>query len=606
MITSVGHPKSLTLFTKSTEKNNNNNNNNNDEMSEKLKQSSWVVTPYFMLYFTTYIINSLVWPLYVMERLCIETYTHPSQGAKFDLFHTQNTTKGSCISQYMATATSKVPPTTTSDVTNRTFHLKNNLTSTVLGIQQGLSNNIREHNIQINSETLNYMIVGSIIGAVLSLVSYFIIWKPVLRKCKALAVLLPPVCILCQCVLFSYSLTVNDTKTFKYVVLSGVILPCLHSNFQGIFLLMFELTRDRDNVDYTSRRSREITTVKIEGSYATVLLSMVMSGIMISFCFDMAYSVLFVLQFTMGLMTTLYGAMLIPFKDITCVNNDSDEEDGNRNDSDGKGNKEDGKWMKINGTEDEVENHFLDSSDEEEIYLMRKSQGKSDTTGLFGDDGSIFSEAPMIFSETSYRKELMIIVEIGIFTIALISDSMISGPYLLQEPFNLSVTEYGYCITIQGIAKIFGVFVVQTVAYFMPCKHGGLVIVGGLNIVLYYTLLGVVQDTYALYGVMVLNMFGGIIFPTIASFMKINFHKTLGLVLEISMISSLIVTVGFHGFEYYIYSVTRNLYPGSVFLLTAGLIFLGFMIASVTYFSTTIRNRRNTKEITDKLLNDYQ
>ena len=129
---------------------------------------------------------------------------------------------------------------------------------------------------------------------------------------------------------------------------------------------------------------------------------------------------------------------------------------------------------------------------------------------------------------------------------------------------------------------------------------------GGLNIVLYYTLLGVVQDTYTLYGVMVLNMFGGVIFPTIASFMKINFSKTLGLVLEIAMISSLIVTVGFHGFEYYIYSITRNLYPGSVFLLTAGLIFLGFMIASVTYFSTTIRNRRNTKEITDKLLNDYQ
>ena len=594
MVTSVGHPRSQTLFIKNMEKNNKNNN----EMSEKLKQSSWVVTPYFMLYFTTYIINSLVWPLYVMERLCIEAYA-PPQGANFDLFHSQNTTKGSCISQYMATTTRQVAGT------NKTHHhLKSNSTPTVLSFHHGFNDkNNNEYNIQINSETLNYMIVGSIIGAVLSLVSYFIIWKPVLRKCKALAVLLPPVCILCQCVLFSYSLTVSDTKTFKYVVLSGVILPCLHSNFQGIFLLMFELTRDRDDVDY-SKRSRQITTVKIEGSYATVLLSMVISGIMISFCFDMAYSVLFVLQFTMGLMTTLYGAMLIPFKDITCVNNDGDESKGGEGD---EGNK-DQNWMEMKSSngDDDTEDRFLSSSDEEEIYLMRKSQGKSDTTGLFADDGSIFSEAPMIFSETSYRKELMIIVEIGIFTIALISDSMISGPYLLQEPFNLSVTEYGYCITIQGVAKIFGVFVVQTVAYFIPCKHGGLVILGGLNIVLYYTLLGVVQDTYTLYGVMVLNMFGGVIFPTIASFMKINFSKTLGLVLEIAMISSLIVTVGFHGFEYYIYSITRNLYPGSVFLLTAGLIFLGFMIASVTYFSTTIRNRRNTKEITDKLLNDYQ
>ena len=240
---------------------------------------------------------------------------------------------------------------------------------------------------------------------------------------------------------------------------------------------------------------------------------------------------------------------------------------------------------------------------------MRKSQGlikSQGASGLFAEDGNIFSEAPMIFSETSYRKELMIIVEIGIFTIALISDSMISGPYLLQGPFNLSVAEYGYCITLQGIAKIFGVFVVQTVAYFSPCKHGGLIILGGLNIVLYYTLMGVVQDTFSLYGVMILNMFGGLVFPTIASFMKINFAKTLGIVLEIAMISSLIVTVGFHGFEYYIYSITRNLFPGAVFLLTAGLIFLGFMIASVTYFSTTIRNRRNTKEVTDKLLNDYQ
>ena len=584
IISSIGHPKSLTLFTKQLRTMENN--KDGSELTEKLKQSSWVIAPYFMLYFTTYIINSLVWPLYVMERLCIETYT--PHRAKFDLFHTQNTTEGSCISRYMA---SERRISSDSNNNNNNSSLLNNNGTSSLAL--GITEHNKQLNIQINSETLNYMIVGSIIGAVLSLVSYFIIWKPVLRRCKPLAVLLPPVCILCQCVLFSYSLTVNDTKTFKYVVLSGVILPCLHSNFQGIFLLMFELTRDRDDVIYV--RSREITTVKIEGSYATVLLSIVVSGIMISFCFDMDYSVLFVLQFTMGLLTTLYGTILIPFKEITCLKEGSEgeEEDGSTT-----------KMKKENAAEDEDE-HFLSSSDEEEIFLMRKSQGKSET-GLFSEDGSIFSEAPMIFSETSYRKELMIIVEICIFTIALISDSMISGPYLLQAPFNMSVTEYGYCITIQGMAKIFGVFVVQTVAYFIPCKHGGLIIMGGLNIVFYYTLLGVVQDTYALYGVMVLNMFGGIVFPTIASFMKINFSNTLGIVLEIAMISSLIVTVGFHSFEYYIYSITRNFYPGSVFLLTAGLIFLGFMVASVTYFSTTIRNRRNTKEITDKLLNDYQ
>eukprot|EP00111_Clytia_hemisphaerica_P006379 TCONS_00018491-protein len=545
MITSLGHPKSLTLFTKEDKE------SKMEETLGPLKQSSWVVTPYFMLYFTTYIINSLVWPLFVMERLCIQTYT--PHKVKFDLFHMQNTTRGSCINLYM-----------TNTLKNQT-HM--------------------DFVSQVNKDTLNYMIVGSIVGAIISLLSYFLIWKPVLRKCKPLAVLLPPICILCQCVLFSYSLSIEDTKTFKYVILSGVVLPCLHSNFQGMFLLMFELTKERE-ADVIQVRQREITTVKIEGSYATIFLSMVVSGMMIAFCFDMAYSVLFVLQFTMGLLTTLYGAMLIPFKEISCSKDTNDEKESNENDDD----------------EDE---HLLDSSDEEEIFLMRRSQGKTET-GLFSIESNIFSEAPMIFSETSYRKELMIIVEISIFTIALISDSMISGPYLLQAPFNLSVSQYGYCISAQGVAKIFGILVVQTVAYFKPCKHGGLIVLGGLNIILYYTLLGVVQDSLSLFGVMVINIFGGAVFPTISSFMKINFTKTLGTVLEIAIISSLIVTVGFHGFEYFIYSITRNIFPGTVFLLTAGLILLGFMIASVTYFTTTVRNRRKTKEITDKLLNDYQ
>jgi len=539
------------------------------ESMERLKQSPWIVTPYFMLYFTTYIVNSLVWPLYVMERLCSETYYSNKAHNRFALYHIQNTTQGSCIDLHMTTRYLQF--------------LDNNNNNKTVSRQKDLVT-------QINNDTLNYMIVGSIVGAVLSLVSYFILWKPILRKCKPLAVLFPPVCILCQCVLFSYSLTVSDTKTFKYVILSGVVLPCLHSNFQGILLLMFELTKERDDEQVIKVRQREITTVKIEGSYATVIVSMVLSGALIAFCFDMAYSVLFVLQFTMGLLTTLYGAMLIPFKQISCLSQDQSEGTDQQNDKIPK---------------DDAEDSFLDSSDEEEIFLMRRSQGKTQA-GLFTNDSNIFSEAPMIFSETSYRKELLVIVEISIFTIALISDSMISGPYLLQGPFDLSVSQYGYCISAQGIAKIFGIFVVQTISYFKPLKHGGLIALGGFNIVLYYTLLGVVQDTYALYGVMVLNIFGGVVFPVISSFMKVTFTDTLGTVLEISIISSLIVTVGFHSFEYFIFSITRGVFPGTVFLLTAGLIFLGFMIAGMTYFSTTVRNRRKTKEITDKLLNDYQ
>ena len=519
-----------------------------------LKRTSWFVTPYFMLYFTTFIINSLVWPLYIMERLCQEIHFGP----KFTLYSVQNTTKGSCIDTFMTTK-----------FTNHTTKTKDNIS-------------------EINTVTVNYMIVGSILGAVLSLISYFIMWKPVTRKCKPLAILLPPICILCQCVLFSYSLTISNTNTFKYVVLAGVLLPCLHCNFQGVFLLMFELTNE-DN-DVTKIRQREIGTVKIEGSYATILFSFVMSGAIIAFCFDMSYSVLFVLQFTMGLLTTLYGAMLLPFKNIGCLDGtESDEE------------KEKG-TITDNGEDDE---DFLDTSDEEEIFLMRRSQGQNEVS-LFTKDGNILNEAPMIFSETSYRKELLIIVEISIFTIALVSDSMISGPYLIQAPFNLTVGRYGYCIAAQGVSKIFGIFVIQTITYFKPLKHGGLVVLGGLNTVLYYTLLGVVQDVYALYGVMVINIFGGILLPTIASFIKINFSDTRQTVLEISMISSLIVNVGFHGIEYYIYSVTRTIFPGTIFLVTAALILLGFMVAGVTYFTTTVRNKRKTKEITDKLLNDYR
>lgn len=524
-----------------------NENATEQEEEDKKKQSLWLIAPYFTIYFSAYMINLLVWPLFLMERFC-NIHFGVSKIIHVLRF---NFTSNSCIDQFMT------------------------------GRKQSNATNI-EFVEEINGQTINLMIVGSISTAVLSLLSYFLIWKPTLQRCRPLAMFLPPLCLLCQCVLLSYAQTLQDTHTFRYVMIACVLLPCLHSNFQGVLLLMFKMSKEND--DTKLKKHREISAIKIEGSYGMLFMSFLICGLVISFCFDMSYSVLFVLQFTMGLLCALYGYLLIPSNDMTCLTGvEKNESEENNNESDSE-----------------------TSSDEEQILMMRKSAKTQDDNGLLSQQGNLFSEAPMIFSEVSYRKEMFVILEISVFTIAIISDSTISGPYLLQSPFKLTLREYGFCIMAQGASKLFGIFIVQTIAYFSPCKHGTLVVLGAFNTILYYVFLGVVQEPYLVYGIMMLNIFGGTMFPAIASFININFTDTLETVLDISTISSLIVTVGFNGLEYYVYMKTRGVYPGTIFLMTSAVLLIGLVIAGGTYLSSTIKNRRKTKDYADKLLNDYQ
>lgn len=516
---------------------------NGDETEQQKRPSYWLITPYFMLYFTTFIINTLVWPLLIMERYCVEN-NHLENKFLF----TVNFSATSCIDTYMTGL-------------NKTTSMKFDVS-------------------QINHDTLNIMIVGSVASAILSLASYFLIWKPTLSNCRIIAVFLPPLCILCQCILFSYALTVKSTTTFKIIILAGVLMPSFHCQFQGVFLLFYRLTANLEQRTFKQRR--DIVNTKLELSHILVFAAVIFGGFVISTCFDLSYSLVFVLQFTLAFANALYALLLAPISCscLTEIENDGDKKDKSTDDS-------------------------ASSSEEEEQILLQQARISKDK-GLLSNETNLFTEAPMIFSETSYRKELIVIIELSIFTIAIIADSNISGPYLLQPPFELTLRDYGYCVASQGVAKIIGLFLMKILNYFSPFKHSSMISIAALNYIIYYTVLAVIPSKEYIYISLVLNIFGGIAIPTLLSFMKTNFTETIDTLLEISTISSLIVTVGFSSIEYYVYMKTRSIYPGSVFLVTAAMILLGFVFVFGTYFSTTIKNKRRTKEYADQLLNDYQ
>ena len=212
----------------------------------------------------------------------------------------------------------------------------------------------------------------------------------------------------------------------------------------------------------------------------------------------------------------------------------------------------------------------------------------------------------MIFSESSYRKEFVVIIELTIFTVAIIADTTLSGPYLMQKPFEFSIQEYGYCVSLQGLSKLVGLLLLKVCLHLKGIKHGTVIALAAINYISYYILVGLAHSKLVIYMAMTCNAFGGIALPVIASFIMLNFSDTRKLVIELAAASSLIATLGFSSLEYFVYIKTKNVVPGAVFFLTAAIIVLGFVLAVATYFSTTVRNRRKTKDYADTLLNDYE
>ena len=521
---------------------------------EDVPPSTWLVAPYFLIYFIMFIINTLVWPLQLMERACINGLPEDEADRITLQRHMYNQAGNSCISHYIS----------------------------------GRNQTDNYDVLHANSETLNIMVIAAFGGGVVSILAYFLIWKPLLTKWRSVSLFVPPVCMLFQSLLLLHVESIPNYHTYKYTVLSSVMLPSLHCSFQGVFLLYFHMSEIPE-----VKAKREIMSTRLDGSHVVIFVSILISGCFIVGCFDLTYNLVFFFQFTLGSVNIMYAITLLP-TDTPCMSGTEEDVD-----------------VKDGGVGEEKEEMKDDNSDEysdsstEELLLGDLAKRRNDG-GLLTKQLNLLKEAPMIFSETSYKMELIVIIEVCVFTVAAIADVGISGIYFVQiaGPFDLRV--FGGCIAAQGIIKIAGMFFIKTATRFTELKHASLICIAVVNYVIYYVALALVSTKVLVLAVMFTNVFGGLAIPTIFSYIKINFRETTEAVVEISMISSLLITLGYNALQYFLYEKTRNLYHGAVFILTAAVLVISAMIICATYVTTTKKNKRKSKYFADQLLSDKQ
>lgn len=520
--------------------------------------STWLVAPYFMLYFIMYVVNVLVWPLQLMERSCIALL--PADQSVLYTFdqHGFNKITNSCVSFYVT----------------------------------GLNNTQSEIAINAVNQTSNIMILAAFGGGVISLLSYFLIWKPLLNRCRSLAVFFPPVCLVAQSIILIQAQNIRDFETYKYTVLASVLVPSLHANFQGVFLQLYHMTEVPE-----VKTNRALMHTRLDGSHTVIFIAIAIGGAFVTGCFDISYNLVFFLQFTLGSVNIMYAITLMPSN--SCMEGvEEDDEDDEEEE------------VKINqGKEDaktEKRKISLRSSDSsvEEFFLGDLAKKKKDGGLLTTNKVNILKEAPMIFTETSYRMELIVVIEICVFTAALLSDTTFAGLYFVQHDFNFDLRIFGGLVLAQGIVKICGMLFMKFIIRFTQVKHGSLIGIALLNYIVYYIALSLASSTTVIMVVMFTNIFGGLALPTIFSYMKINFKETTETVLELSVLSSILVAMAFNALTSFLYDKTHALFPGTIFALTAALLAICGIIIVATYYSTSKKNKRMSKYFADRLLNN--
>ena len=495
--------------------------------------SAWIYLPYFTLYFFAYILNTIAWPVMLVEHSCLVELQDKTLLAN------------SCVETY--------------------FHLN----STVL-----------EKKELVGSDVTDIMIITAIISSIIALFCYFVVWKPILRRCPTLSVLIPPICLATQSFLQMYAEKYIQSPYFQYFIVASVCIPSLHGSFQGVLTLYFHMKSTYGQLKF--KKTRDFEGTKLEVSNGFPFFAMVFAGFIISTCFEMTYTMIFLLESVFSGLTCIYGILMLPSKWKCDINRHGFHESESDESSDD------------------------DSVTSEEARILTNMAKIKQDRGLLSNQNNLFSEAPMIFSESSYRKEFVVIIELTIFTVAIIADTTLSGPYLMQKPFEFSIQEYGYCVSLQGLSKLVGLLLLKVCLHLKGIKHGTVIALAAINYISYYILVGLAHSKVVIYMAMTCNAFGGIALPVIASFIMLNFSDTRKLVIELAAAGSLIATLGFSSLEYFVYIKTKNVVPGAVFFLTAAIIVLGFVLALATYFSTTVRNRRKTKDYADTLLNDYE
>ena len=251
-------------------------------------QSTWLVVPYFTVYATMFVINTVISPILLLERSCINSL--PDIREKQQFVAEFSSPNRSCIAMHM---------------------MNRNATDT-------------PHVVEAFSNTLYIMISIIFASGNLSAISYFLIWKPLLSKYRNLALFLPPGLVLLQTVFLTVAQDFEEFNSYKYMILGSGMLPGLHGGLPGVFLLFYRMTKNRRT---DASVTQEIMTTKLDCIDATFPSGILLSGLCIYVWFDMRYYFLFMLQFALGVIGLVYALSLLTVEHAFMTGNEKIAED---------------------------------------------------------------------------------------------------------------------------------------------------------------------------------------------------------------------------------------------------------------------------------------
>ena len=154
------------------------------------------------------------------------------------------------------------------------------------------------------------MIITAIISSIIALFCYFVIWKPILTRCPTLSVLIPPICLATQSFLQMYAEKYIQTHSFQYFIVASKCTPSLHGNFQGVLTLYFYIKAKYEQLRL--KKSRDFEGTKLEISNGFPFFAMIFAGFIISTCFEMTYTMIFLLESVFSGLTCIYGILCYP------------------------------------------------------------------------------------------------------------------------------------------------------------------------------------------------------------------------------------------------------------------------------------------------------
>ena len=234
-----------------------------------------------------------------------------------------------------------------------------------------------------------------------------------------------------------------------------------------------------------------------------------------------------------------------------------------------------------------------DGSDNETDQLVKAMASRRDQRqGERASIRSALSEVPILFTERTYERELVLMIVSVVVTLCITGDQLFGAVYVISSPFDVSTGTYGALIMLQGVTKFAAFAAFTCIVRVVRIPHTLIMGIALLNYVAYYVGLGVASELMHLYVVSATNLFGAFAVPILHSYFKLNVGKmkesVILLIFLASYLGNMIGTGVGCGVELKFHSV----FPGAVYLVWVGMILLLTCVALATYCTTSVLSDR--------------